>query len=119
MSSNPMKPRFILIWTTLALLTGIVGCDSSPEFLTNSELDSLNKLRSGQYALVSNQELSTLKHDAELGKSMGRYQVDREGFRTWRLDTATGKICLLLTSNDDWKKPDTELQSCSLDASNN
>src|ERR1700758_924664 len=43
-----------------------------------------------------------LKRDAELGKSVGRYQIHREGSRTWRLDTATGKICLMLTSTYGW-----------------
>jgi hypothetical protein len=114
-----MMLRFLPTWAALALMAGAVGCESSPEFLTSSELDSLNKLRSGQYALVSNQELSALKHDAETVKNMGRYQIHREGFRTWRLDTTTGEICLLLTSEGDWKKPETELQSCSLSQANN
>jgi hypothetical protein len=72
------------------------------------------KLRSEQYTLISNQELATLRQDAEKGKSIGRYQIHREFYRTWRLDTATGKVCLLLTSEADWKKIDTAAQSCSI-----
>ena len=107
-----------LAFTVFALL-GMVGCESSPDLLTNSEQDSLNKIRSGQYTLVSNQELTNLKHDAEIGKNTGRYQIHREGFRTWRLDTSNGTVCLLLTSEADWKKPDTELQSCTLNPPSN
>lgn len=94
------------------LLFAAQGCDYNPNLLTNSEQDSLNKLHSGQYTLISNQDLSALKHDAETGKSVGRYQIHREGFRTWRLDTATGQTCLLLTSEADWKKPETTAEAC-------
>ena len=102
-----------------ATFIAVLGCDSSPQLLTVSEQDSLNKLRSGQYTIVNNQELSALKHDAEIGKSLGRYQVHTEGFRTWRLDTATGQICFLLASEADWKKPETEMQSCSTSQASN
>jgi hypothetical protein len=95
------------------LLLSIVGCSSNVELLTSSEEDSLTKLRSGKYTMVENEELTKLKSEAEIGKSVGRYRVDREGFRTWRLDTATEKTCILLTSEEDWKKPETSLQSCS------
>ena len=37
--------------------------------VTDSEYESVKKLRTGQYALVSNEELTQLKHDAELGKA--------------------------------------------------
>lgn len=66
--------------------------------VTDSEFEAVKKLRTGQYTLISNQELVELKHDAELGKSAGRYQIHREGMRTWRLDTTTGQVCLLLTT---------------------
>jgi len=41
-----------------------------------------------------------------------RYKIVKEGARTWRLDSATGKVCLLLASDADWKNPDTARQSC-------
>jgi hypothetical protein len=113
-SSRPALVHLATGVLLLVLVSFTAGCESSPEILTNSELDSLNKLRSGQYALVSNQELATLRQEAEVGKSVGRYQIHREGFRTWRLDTTDGQVCLLLTSQEDWKKPDTEAQSCAL-----
>jgi hypothetical protein len=76
------------------------------------EVDAVKKIRSGEYELIAKTELAQLKKDADLGRSTGRYQIHREGFRTWRLDTATGSICLLLTSDDDWKKPETSAQGC-------
>ena len=64
--------------------------------------------------LIKNDELSLLKQQAQLGKGVGRYQIHREGWRTWRLDTATGQICILLTSDSDWKKPEIAMRGCSL-----
>jgi hypothetical protein len=105
-----LKPVSVFVAVVIILVAQ--GCDSSPELLTNSEQDSLNKLRGGKFTLISNDDLSTLKRDAETGKSVGRYQIHREAFRTWRLDTSNGQVCLLLTSTEDWKKPDTQAQSC-------
>ena len=45
-------------------------------------------------------------------KQVGRYQLHEQGFRTWRLDTATGRSCLLLTSDSDWKGKGGEQGSC-------
>ena len=36
-------------------------------------------------------------------KQVGRYQLHKESLRTWRLDTATGRSCLLLSTDADWK----------------
>lgn len=43
---------------------------------------------------------------------LGRYQLQRDTGRTWRLDTVTGDICLMLASEADWKKPDIQAQGC-------
>ncbi len=99
----------------LALAACICGCDigdASYHALTQSQWDSVQKLGTGQYTLISNQELATLKQEADLGKSIGRYRTEREGFRVWRLDTATGNMCLLLAPDSDWKTPATSAQAC-------
>jgi hypothetical protein len=49
---------------------------------------------------------------ASQAKQVGRYQLHEQGFRTWRLDTATGRSCLLLTSDADWKGKGGEQGSC-------
>ena len=41
-----------------------------------------------------------------------RYEVHHLGYRTWRLDTVKGSTCVLLTTQSDWKNPDTQSQSC-------
>ena len=89
-----------------------VGCSDLDYTRGQAEFDALQKIRSGKYELVKSDELAQLRKDAEIGKSVGRYQMHHIGFRTWRLDTATGDSCLLLTSEWDWKKPETAELAC-------
>lgn len=111
--SMKTSARAVVALAAIALANGCTsGGDLALHTLSDSEWDSIGKLRSGKYTLVPIDDLATMKQQAEMGKSVGRYQINREGFRTWRLDTATGKICLLLTSDEDWKKPDIQAQSC-------
>ena len=100
--------RVILTLITLAVLPLMCGC----EVVDDDDYAIVQKIKTGQYTLIKNDELSVLKQQAELGKGVGRYQIHREGWRTWRLDTATGQICLLLTSDSDWKKPEVAMQGC-------
>ena len=67
--------------------------------------------------VISKSEYEQLKAAvaASQAKQVGRYQLHREGFRTWRLDTATGRSCLLLTSEADWKGKGSEQGSCALE----
>lgn len=67
--------------------------------------------------VVSKSEYEQLKAAvaASEAKQVGRYQLHKEGFRTWRLDTATGRSCLLLTSEADWKGKGSEQDSCALE----
>ncbi len=53
--------------------------------------------------VLSKAECEQLKASAALAKQVGRYQLHKEGSRTWRLDTATGRSCLMLTTEADWK----------------
>ena len=82
-----------------AVLAGVVLLLVGCEIVDDSDYETIQKIKSGQYTLVKNDELSLLKSQAELGKGEGRYQIHREGLRTWRLDTATGQIWLLLTTD--------------------
>jgi len=69
-------------------------------------------LKTCKCEIISKDELKTLRDQAELGKHINRYQMRNEGYRTWRFDTATGKVCLLLAPHWDWKKPGIDAQNC-------
>jgi len=42
----------------------------------------------------------------------GRYQLYRQGNITWRLDTETGRSCILFATDDEWKKPRVYKAGC-------
>ena len=89
-----------------------VGCAGLEIATSQAEVDAVQKIRTGKYELIKSDELAQLRKDAEIGKNVGRFQVHREGFRTWRLDTATGTSCLLLTTAADWDKPESAISAC-------
>ena len=42
----------------------------------------------------------------------GRFQLYRQGNLTWRLDTETGKTCIIFATNEEWKKPQVYRTGC-------
>lgn len=92
--------RLFLCIIVIIGISLLYGCD---------EYQVVNKNR---YALIDKNELAQLKKEADIGKSIGRYQIHRDGHRTWRLDTATGQMCILLTTDADWKKTETKMSAC-------
>jgi len=40
------------------------------------------------------------------------YELRVDGLRTFRFDPTTGDTCIQLTTNTDWKKPETVRQGC-------
>jgi len=97
---------------TLIFATLLLGCSSRDIANSEFEVDALHKVRTGQYVLIKADELAQLRTDAEIARSVGRYQIHTIGIRTWRLDTATGASCLLLTTESDAKKAETVAQAC-------
>ena len=105
-----IKRVAIVIFMLAAFQLGCAGLEIAT---SQAEVDAVQKTRTGQYELLKSDELAQLRKDAEIGKSVGRYQMHQIGVRTWRLDTATGTSCLVLAPESDWKKPETEMQACS------
>lgn len=44
--------------------------------------------------------------------SVHKYSTFQSCGRTWRMDTTSGKTCILLTLTEDWKRYETKQQSC-------
>jgi hypothetical protein len=42
----------------------------------------------------------------------GQYQLYRQGDITWRLDTKTGKTCIVFATDEEWKKPRVYRNGC-------
>jgi len=64
------------------------------------------------YEAIRSDDLTQLKRQAEPGGNVGRYQLHQRGTRTWRFDTATGQICLLLAADSEWKDEKTKASAC-------
>jgi hypothetical protein len=86
-----------------------VGCDD----YTIADKAKMDACAGG--VVLTKADYEKLKQEAELGKSVGRYQVHREASRTWRLDTATGKLCLMLTTDYDWSHDAKDQASCAIE----
>lgn len=101
--SSRFMARKLVVFLTLLSASSLSGC---------GDFDLVDK---SKQVVISKEEYEQLKASAALTKQVGRYQLHREGFRTWRLDTATGRSCLLLTTEADWKDPKTQMQNSCLD----
>lgn len=42
----------------------------------------------------------------------GRFEVYRQGNLTWRLDTESGRACVLFATNEEWRKPRVYRHGC-------
>ena len=96
--------KFLLL---ILLCGGLLGCDADTlGYVEKSQYDALQK----QLEKVQTDLKAAQQQVAEC--QAHKYQIYKSGWRTWRLDTVTGSTCILLTSDDDWKKPETAAQGC-------
>jgi|SRR5215469_2513656 len=102
-----------LLWVLIVLVV-LCACDDYELVNSQSDESKVVNLKTCNCEIISKDALKQLREQAEVGKSIGRYQMRTEGYRTWRFDTATGRTCILLTQDWDWKKPDTLNQSCGI-----
>ncbi len=103
-----MFSRMLRLTGCLSLIFLLCGCGYE---IVGSE--ELMRLKAAEAEVVRlREENAQLKTQLASVKDVGRYQIHQSGFRTWRLDTATGQDCLLLTSDADWKKPAVSMQGC-------
>ena len=103
-----MRTPATFFLAVLCVSPALIGCGY--DVVEAKELDKV-KTAEAEVARLK-EENSQLRQQVATLKSIGRYQLHESGFRTWRLDTATGQDCLLLTSKKDWKKADVALQEC-------
>ena len=85
----------------------IVGCNAETlGYVKKTKYDTLQKqLEKAEADLkAARQQVS--------GCQGHKYQIYNESFRTWQLDLVTGQKCILLTTEDDLKKPETKVQVC-------
>lgn len=50
--------------------------------------------------------------DGKVFSGAGKYQLYRQGNLTWRMNTETGKSCILFATDKEWKKPKVYQAGC-------
>jgi hypothetical protein len=105
--------KTLTIGSAVCFLLCFVACDQYHVVDAQDSKTWVN-LKTCNCEVLSKDELKKVREQAELGKHINRYQMRTEGYRTWRFDTATGKLCLLLTSESEWKNLDIAGENCAL-----
>jgi len=97
----------------LAMCVSLEGCEDAG-FVRKDKYDaSQAQLKKAQEELQKAQEELKKAQQQLLESQAHKYQIYTQGWRTWRLDSVTGKTCILLTSPQDWKKPEITQEGCS------
>jgi hypothetical protein len=125
-----MSEKAAIVGLALAFIIGaIVGAEITAR---SSHLSTNNNVTASLETRISDQsyQITALQRQLQQAKTAveqaeqaakaaeaakpGRFQITKESGRTWRLDTATGDVCLLLASQADWKGPKLARQACAL-----
>jgi len=92
-------PKAMLLFCLLILLD-TSDCD------TQKQSDRINSLEADV------KQLKIAVAELKQKPSEHHYELRTEGSRTFRFDPATGRTCIQLTSDADWKRKETQFQSC-------
>ncbi len=95
-----------LLFAVVACLS-MVGCDAETfGYVKKAKYDTLQKqLENAEADLKATRQQVSECHWHKFG-------VYNEGPRTWQVDLVTGEKCIVLTTEDDLKKPETKTQVC-------
>jgi hypothetical protein len=72
-------------------------------------------VRSQQSAALNPPATDTISPNPPNGMTFsgsGRYQLYRQGNLTWRLDTETGRSCVIFATDEEWRKPRVYRAGC-------
>src|SRR5258708_23601486 len=98
---------------SLLLVFVVSECLSLSACVEKTEYDAVQKkLDDTKKELTETKDSLKKSQDQLADLQTHRYQTFVNGGRTWRLDSAKGTSCILLTSEQDWKSPQTKQQSC-------
>jgi hypothetical protein len=88
----------------------MAGCD---DFVGKEKFDASQKETADLKKQVSELQDSLQKAQEQIAQCQAhKYEIFHKGYRTWRLDTIGGTTCILLTTDEDWKKTETVSMSC-------
>jgi hypothetical protein len=88
---------------------------AQPAAKSTSTASDLQLTQTGQPAQGANLEGDTISPNPPNGTMFagrGKYQLFRQGNITWRVNTETGKNCILFATDEEWKKPRVYRAGC-------
>ena len=85
--------------------TASVGADGGAPQVTQSQ-------QGAPATAPGNDTISPNPPNGMVFAGSGRYQLYRQGNLTWRLDTETGRSCILFATDEEWKKPRVYKAGC-------
>jgi hypothetical protein len=116
-SSLPTRKRKTLLKAMPISILSLALCACSSEtigYVDKAKFDNSQKeIADLKKQLAEMQDKLAASQKSVADYQAHKYQMFQSGFRTWRLDTATGDSCIALTTEGDWKLKKTKEQSCS------
>lgn len=98
----------MVLCISLALI--LTGCD---DWVEKEKYQSSQKETADVKQQLNESQESLRKVQEEVSRLQAhKYEIFHRGSRTWRLDTVNGDTCILLTTPEDWKRTDTQRESC-------
>lgn len=102
--------RYVSFLLAICLFAG--GCEQMG-YLEKSKYDALQEQNKRAQADLQKTQDDLRQAQQQIADYQAhKYQIYTQGWRTWRLDSVTGKTCILLTSDQDWKNPKTTESGC-------
>jgi hypothetical protein len=107
MKTHPIGMALTALLTLVLFLT---GCDA---YVDKEKYDAAQKETADLKKQAADLQESLRKAQEQVAECQAhKYEIFHKGYRTWRLDTIAGTTCILLTTAEDWKKPETASQAC-------
>jgi hypothetical protein len=105
--TQPQEPETIVYPSTTPAAT------TAPAVVTTGAANQVTQ--SQQSAPATAPAADTISPNPPNGMTFagsGRYQLYRQGNITWRLDTETGRSCIIFATDEEWKKPRVYKAGC-------
>jgi hypothetical protein len=113
-SSQPQEPETIVYPSTTPAATTVPS--ASVTTATAAQVTPSGQVtQSQQVAPATAPANDTISPNPPNGMAFvgsGRYQLYRQGNITWRLDTDTGRSCIIFATDEEWKKPRVYKAGC-------
>jgi cytoskeletal protein RodZ len=112
-SAQPQEPETIVYPSTTPAATTAPGPVTTATAAPIAPSGQVTQgQQSAQGTAPASDTISPNPPDGMTFAGSGRYQLYRQGNITWRLDTETGRSCVIFATDEEWKKPRVYKAGC-------